>query len=116
VKAQQSRKVELRHQSAWKAKFPFEKLFCHGKARCIFKRSSRVFGTNGHCVLILCSLELQSGLHLRLLDIAHETRKDLFSNKYNSFCLRLILSTFPKDRQFFFAVRTPTLIAYVSGV
>ncbi len=58
-----------------------------------------MFGTNGHCDLILCSLELQSSLPLRLLDITHETRKDLFSNKYNSCCLRLILSTFPKDRQ-----------------
>jgi hypothetical protein len=35
--------------------------------------------------------------------------------KYNPLCLRLILSTLQKDRQFFFTVLTPTLIAYVSG-
>jgi hypothetical protein len=43
-----------------------------------------------------------------------DEKRPLLQKKYNWFCLRLILSTFPEDRQFFFTVRTPTLIAYVS--
>jgi hypothetical protein len=42
--------------------------------------------------------------YLRLIDIAYEMRCDLFSSKYNSFCLHFVVSTFSKSRQFFFIV------------
>jgi hypothetical protein len=94
MRAEQSCKVELRHPLAQKAKFWFQILLNDGKALCIFQITIRMFGTNGHWVLIVCSVKLQRTLHLRLLDIMHEMRRDLF----------------------FFTVRTPALIAYMSGV
>jgi hypothetical protein len=102
VKAEQSCKVELRHQSAWKANCSFQQLFCHREALYIFKSSSRVFGTSGHCILILFSVELQWGLHLRLLDIINETRRDLYSKK--------IQFTLSAPRFIYFSKGSPVLL------